>query len=46
MEEEKITKCVLTAPNYYHTTILGHSFGLLEKSELRQIIEMIDNAII
>ena len=46
MEENKTTKCVLTSPDYYHTIINGHSFGLLEKSELRQIIETLDNAII
>ena len=46
MEEKKIAKCVLTSPDYYHTTVKGHSFGLLEKSELREIIEIFDNAII
>ena len=46
MEEKKITKITLTTPDYYHTVIRGVSHGILEKSELREILEKIDNGII
>ena len=41
-ENEKKTKIILTAPDYYHTTIWGHSYGIKERSEIRQLIEDLD----
>ena len=44
-EKDKITKITLTSPNYHHTIIRGISHGILETSEVKQIIEDLDNGI-
>ena len=39
------TKCTENRKDYYQLIIKGNDLGEFEKSELRQIIELIDNQI-
>ncbi len=42
---EKLIKCIETREDYFMLIIRGINLGEFEKSELREIIEKIDNEI-